>query len=136
MKEDYLMNRIIPALFACIATACAAGPAQAAQEVSCTGPETVTGKALGPTTLSVSGFECAGAPQPYNALGDRAASQSAPDRLAQAARHTPFVVVNFKAPPPVLKTGDTVTLKGRFSVVLDPDHQLDYVVVSDAEVAN
>lgn len=122
------------ALFAMAVFFCA--PAWAAQEIACTGPDTVTGKALGPTTLSVTGFECAGAPQPYNALGDRATSQATPDRLAQAARRAPFVVLDFKGPPPAIKTGDTVTLKGHFSVVLDADHQMNYVVVTEAQLAN
>ena len=122
------------ALFAVAVFLCP--PAQAAQEISCTGPDSVTGKALGPTTLAISGFECAGAPQPYNALGDRAAGPGASDRLAQAARRAPFVVLDFRGPPPAIKTGDTVTLKGKFSVVLDPDHQLDYVVVTEAQLVN
>jgi hypothetical protein len=124
------MNVFFPAtLFAIAAVSIA--PAQAAQEFSCNGPDTLTGKAIGPTTLSVSGFECAGAPQPYNALGDRATAAS-----GQAARRAPFVVVNFKRPEPAVKVGDTVTLKGHFSVVLDPAQQMDYVVVSDAELSN
>lgn len=105
-----------------------AGSAQAAQEFSCTGPASVSGKAVGPTTMRLSGFECAGAPAPYNALGDRA-GQAAP----QAARTAPFVVINFKARNETLKTGDTVTVKGQFSVVADPDRQLNYVIASDAE---
>jgi hypothetical protein len=129
------MHVLIPAaLFAVAVAFCS--PAQAAQEVSCTGPASITGKAIGPTTLAVSGFECAGAPQPYNALGDRAANQSSADRLAQAARRAPFVVLDFKGPPPAFKTGDAVTVKGTFSVVLDADHQMNYVVVSGAQVGD
>lgn len=129
------MRTLIP-VFALAVAFCSMGRAEAAQEFSCTGPDSITGKALGPTTLAVTGFECAGAPAPANALGDKAASQAAADRMAQAARRAPFVVVDFKAPPPAIKTGDTVTVKGKFSVVLDPDHQMNYVVVSDAQIAN
>ena len=128
------MKALLPAtLFATGLILAVIGPAQAAQEFSCTGPESITGRAVGPTTLSVSGFECAGAPQPHNALGDHAASQGASN---QVARRAPFVVVNFKAPAPAIKTGDTVTLKGHFSVVLDAAQQMDYVVVDAAELAN
>jgi hypothetical protein len=123
------MHMFVPAAWFAI-TVVLIGPAQAAQEFSCVGPDTITGKAIGPTTLSVAGFECAGAPQPYNALGDRAAGTA-----SQAARRAPFVVVNFKAPAPTVKPGDTVTLKGRFSIVLDPAQQMDYVVVDAAEIA-
>ncbi len=123
------MKALLPAaLFAFVV---AASSAQAAQEYSCTGPDTITGKALGPTTLSVSGFACAGAPEPYNALGDKAAAAA-----SQTAHRAPFVVVNFKAPAPTIKLGDTVTLKGRFSIVLDTAQQMNYVVVDGAEVAN
>jgi hypothetical protein len=126
------MNALIPAaLFATILAVASIGPAEAAQEFSCTGPETITGKAIGPTTLSVAGFACVGAPETDNALGDRATAAS-----SQAARRAPLVVVNFKRPEPVVKVGDTVTLKGHFSVVLDPAQQMDYVVISDAEIAN
>src|SRR3954469_7072310 len=104
------MHAFVPATLFAIAVALI-GPAQAAQEFSCTGPDTLTGKAIGPTTLSIPGFECAGAPQPYAALGDRAAGTA-----GQTARRAPFVVVNFKNPAPVVKTGDSVTLKGHFSV--------------------
>ncbi len=124
---------LLPVLAAIV---CGAGSAHAAQEFSCTAPDSITGKALGPTTLAVTGFECAGAPAPANALGDKAVNQTALDRLAQAARRAPFVVVDFKAPPPAIKAGDMVTVKGHFSVVLDPDHQMNYVVVSDAQIAN
>jgi hypothetical protein len=115
-------------LFATAALLCLASSAQAAEEFSCTGPDSVSGKAIGPTTMRLSGFACPGAPAPYNALGDRA-GQAAP----QASRTAPFVVVNFKARSETLKTGDTVVVKGHFSVVTDPDHQLNYVVISDAE---
>jgi hypothetical protein len=129
------MHARIPAiLFAVAAGLCWVGPAEAAQEFSCTGPQTVTGKAIGPTTLTVAGFECAGAPQPFNALGDRAASQGA--SVPQSVRRAPFVVADFKGPAPAIKVGDTVTLKGQFSVVADSDHQLDYVVISGAEIVN
>src|SRR3954471_5038578 len=100
------MHAFVPATLFAIAVA-SIGPAQAAQEFSCTGPDSLTGKAIGPTTLSVPGFECAGAPKP----------------------RAPFIVVNFKRPEPVVKTGDTVTVKGHFSVVLDPAQQMDYVIV-------
>ncbi len=114
------MLRYIP--IALVAVACSS-TAHAAQEFSCTGPDSLTGKAIGPTTLTISGFACAGAPAPYNAVGDKARGPA------------PFVVLNFKAPAPAIKTGDTVTVKGHFSVVADPDHHLDYVVVTDAELA-
>jgi len=115
-------------LFASAALLCLASSAQAAQEFSCTGPASVSGKAIGPTTMRLSGFECPGAPQPYNALGDRAGQDA-----TQASRAAPFVIVNFKARSETLKTGATVVVKGQFSVVADPDHQLNYVVISDAE---
>lgn len=118
------MKGLIRTSFAAIAAACCwAGFAHAAQEFSCTGPESVTGKVIGPTTLAIAGFACTGAPAPYN-------------RLPQAAGGAPFVVVNFKARDAVLKTGDMVTLKGHFSVASDPDHHIDYVIVTDAELAN
>ena len=34
------------------------------------------------------------------------------------------------------QTGDTVTVKGRFSVTFDPAQQMSYVTVDGAEVAN
>jgi hypothetical protein len=104
-----------------------AGSATAAQEFACTAPDSVTGKAIGPTTLVTPRFACAGAPAPYNALGDKGAGP---------AHNAPFVVVNFKGPAPSVKTGDLVTLKGHFSVVDDPEHHIDYVVVTDAELVN
>lgn len=117
------MHRVIPVALVVLGACCST--ADAAQEFACTGPDALTGKAIGPTTLSISGFACEGAPAPYNALGDRASAHAA----------APFVVVDFKAPAPPIKTGDMVTLKGHFYVVADPDHHIDYVVVTDAELA-
>lgn len=125
------MKALLPAALFATVVAVGSIPAQAAQEFSCTGPDTLTGKALGPTTLSISGFSCAGAPEPYNALGDKASAAA-----SQTAHRAPFVVMNFKAPAPTIKTGDMVTVKGRFSVTLDPAQQMSYVTVDGAELAN
>jgi hypothetical protein len=129
------LTLIVAALGAAFA-ALMVGAAQAAEDYSCVGPGSVTGKVINPTTIITPGFICEGAPFPYVALGDQAPTGSTFNRYSHRTPPAPLVTVQFKSPTAVMKVGDTVTLKGHFFLVLDPERHLDYLTVKNAEIVD